>query len=74
MYGMTLEEIETNVKTKWDCLNYGGEWINKDNNYDTVLNSMTTLVGVQSTEGWVQVMWDSVDATKPDFMPIQGNG
>jgi hypothetical protein len=53
MYGMTLEEIETNVKTKWDCLNYGGEWINKDNNYDTVLNSMTTLVGVQSTEGWV---------------------
>jgi hypothetical protein len=72
-YGLSYEFLEENVKTKWDCLNYGGEWINKDNNFDTVLNSMSTLIGVQSTEGWVQVMWDSVDATKPDLVPVAGN-
>jgi hypothetical protein len=71
--GVSYEFIQENVKTKWDCLNYGGEWINKDNNYDTVLNAMNTLIGVQSTEGWVQVMWDSVDSTKPDLMPVVGN-
>jgi hypothetical protein len=53
LYGMSHKDIEANIKTKWDCLNYGGEWVNKDNNYDNLANSMTTLIGVQSTEGWV---------------------
>lgn len=25
------------IKTKWDCLNYGGEWVNPDLNFDTTM-------------------------------------
>jgi len=31
------------VKDKWDCLNYGGDWLNQDMNFDTTLMSMLTL-------------------------------
>ena len=40
------------VKTKWDCLSYGGEWIAPDLNFDTLNRSFTTLMSIASTEGW----------------------
>lgn len=40
------------ITTKWDCLNYGGEWINSDFNFDRTKSSMTTI-GIISQEGWV---------------------
>lgn len=73
LYGMEFNDIEGLIKTNFDCLNYGGEWVNKDFNFDTVLNSMNTLVGIQSTEGWVQVMWNSVDATEAGHVPVRNN-
>lgn len=54
---------------KWDCINYGGEWYNPDLNFDTTFNSFITLFTVQSTEGWIGVMWDSVDAVGIDMQP-----
>ena len=30
----------------WDCINYGGEWIEPDLNYDNVMTSMLTLVTI----------------------------
>ena len=50
------------IKTNLDCLNYGGEWINPDLNFDTTMQSVLTLATIQTTEGWIGVMWDSVDA------------
>jgi hypothetical protein len=51
----------------------GGEWINQDHNFDTINNSMLTLVAIQSTEGWIDVMWSSVDSNQTDFSPIENN-
>jgi hypothetical protein len=51
----------------------GGEWINQDQNYDTVKNSMLTLVGLQTTEGWIDIMWNSVDSNQPNMSPIYNN-
>ena len=44
------------------CLNYGGEWINPDLNFDTIMQSVLNLATTQTTEGWISVMWDSVDS------------
>ena len=55
----------------WDCINYGGEWIEPDLNYDNVMASMLTLITIQTTEGWTDVMWSSVDAVGPYKQPIE---
>lgn len=57
----------------WDCLNYGGEWVTPDLNFDTTITSLLTLLTIQTTEGWIDVMWSSVDAVKPYYEPITGN-
>ena len=52
------------IKTKWDCIDYGGEWRNQEGNFDNVMNAMTTMFGMMSTEGWLNIMWNAVDATE----------
>ena len=54
------------ITTKWDCVNYGGEWITPHMNFDNTLSGMLTLFIFQSREGWITLMWDSVDAVGVD--------
>ena len=61
------------VKTQWDCINYGGEWVTPNLNYDNVFQSMLTLATIQTTEGWTSVLWDTVDSVKPYHQPIRNN-
>jgi hypothetical protein len=60
-----LDYQRAHIKDQWDCINYGGEWITPDLNFDTTMQSMLTLATIQSTEGWIGVMWGSVDAVGP---------
>ena len=57
--------------TKWDCLNYGGEWIRPDLNFDTIFDSMATLSSISSTEGWTSVLWDITDSKDIDVVPVK---
>ena len=57
----------------WDCYSYGGEWIKPDLHFDTTLTSLLTLVTIQTTEGWIGVMWDACDAVGPYLQPIENN-
>jgi hypothetical protein len=50
------------IESKWDCLNTGGVWVNPDLNFDNVFNSMESLFVLQSTEGWVDMMFNGIDA------------
>lgn len=54
------------IDTKWDCLDYGGDWINQILNFDNVLNSMASLFVLSSTEGWGDIMFLGVDARSID--------
>ena len=47
----------------WDCYDFGGEWINYPQNFDNVGEAMITMFNMMTTEGWVGVMWQGVDAT-----------
>ena len=61
--------LEDEILTKWDCLDYGGEWINQGANFDNVVNAMMTMFGMMSTEGWMDVMWNAVDTTEIHQVP-----
>lgn len=38
-----LFDVEGLVETKWDCFNFGGAWLNADQNFDNVGEAMSTL-------------------------------
>lgn len=37
------DDTQDYVKTKFDCLNLGGSWINADWNFDNLLQAISTL-------------------------------
>lgn len=50
------------VDTMEDCLRLGGEWVNKDSNFDTPVSAMITLFQMTTTEGWVDVFRSGMDS------------
>ena len=58
------------ILDKLDCMDVGGDWVNKDQNFDDVLMACLTLFNVMTTEGWLGVMWDAVDSNSIDMMPM----
>ena len=57
------------IITKWDCMNCGGEWRFYDINFDNVPMSFIVLFNLATTEGWATVMWRGVDAVDVDMAP-----
>jgi len=55
---LTMEEknIEQLIQTKFDCFDYGGNWINHDLNYDNIINAFVSLFQIVSGEGWSILM------------------
>ena len=63
-------EIDMNkFITKQDCLDAGGVWKVQDSNFDNTINAMSTLFQMTTTEGWVNVMYDGIDAVGLDLQP-----
>lgn len=52
-------------------MNYGGDWVKPDLNFDSTGESFLSLFTIQSTEGWIPVMWNSVDARGRDLEPLR---
>lgn len=61
------------IKTKWDCLDYGGEWVNPYPNFDNIKSSFILLFEIMTAEGWVNYMYSAIDATAYNQQPIIGN-
>ena len=68
-YNCAGENISGDVKTKWECLDGGGEWVTRPDNFDDVFSAMMTLFTAVTTEGWASIMWSGVDSTKPNLVP-----
>lgn len=41
------------VLNKYECYDNGGDWLNKDFNFDNIFNGMSNLFNVASSEGWI---------------------
>jgi signal transduction histidine kinase len=52
-------------------LSFGGEWLKYELNFDNAFVSVRTLFILQSTEGWVDLLWTGIDAYKIDYNPIR---
>ena len=55
------------ITNRYECLMFGGEWVNKDFNYDNLVQAMLSLISTQSTEGWVDNMWVMISITAPEM-------
>lgn len=42
-------------------------------NFDNPAVSMQTLFILQSTEGWVDMLWTGIDSTEIDYYPVRDN-
>lgn len=49
-------EFVNMVFTKYDCFDYGGDWLRRDLNFDDISNSLSTLFQIATTEGWMELM------------------
>lgn len=62
-------ELQSLIQTKWDCLDYGGDWVNADQNFDQIFKSMALLFQLSTCEGWVELMFFGTDAVGHDYVP-----
>lgn len=49
------------------------EWNTASSNFDNLGYAMLTLFSASTTEGWVEVMFNGIDSTKPGEGPIENN-
>ena len=63
------ESVQAEVKSEWDCYDYGGEWIQYEANFDNVGMAMLTMFTMMTMEGWNQVMYLAIDATEIHQVP-----
>ena len=41
-----MKQQVQNIVTQWDCINYGGEWVKPDLNFDSTPWSVLTLITI----------------------------
>ncbi len=64
MYRCVNFDEEFHVKTKWDCLDLGGDWVNADFHWDNILYGIFNLFVIANCEGWLEFLieaWEAVD-------------
>ena len=61
--------ISEELKTKWDCVNYGGNWKQEDLNFDDIPNAMFSQLVMVTKEGWIEIMMSSADSTDVNLLP-----
>ena len=58
------------LDTKWDCLNYGGTWVNYHQNFDNIFSAMISLFGMANLVGWAVLMYRGIASRGVDQVPI----
>jgi hypothetical protein len=61
------------VENKWDCMDYGGEWVNPYPNFDNIKSSFILFFEMMTTENWTFYVYSALDATGFDRQPVHGS-
>lgn len=61
------------VDNKHDCNNVGGQWVNRESNFDNIFSASLTLFEMMTTEGWLRVMYSGIDARGIGLEPKKNN-
>ena len=74
-YPASLNDALNNglIITNYDCLNFGGIWMNQDQTFDNIIEAILTLFQISTTEGWTEVMYQGINSTGINTNPINNN-
>lgn len=56
--------------SKWDCLNFGGIWLNRFYTFDDSISALLTLFVAATTAGWADLMMNCATATDLDYSAL----
>lgn len=62
---LRIIDFENTIKTKYDCINYGGRWVNALIRFDSMADSLMSLFIIATAEGIVPFMNQATDAVAP---------
>ena len=54
-------------------MDYGGDWVNRDQNFDNIFKALVIVFQMSTTTGWVTVMNGIIDSAGIDNIPIENN-
>ncbi|KAK5598634.1 hypothetical protein CRENBAI_006774 [Crenichthys baileyi] len=63
-------ENVTTIVNKSDCLSANYEWVQKEYNFDNLIQAMISMFVMYSKDGWVNLMYDGLDAVGVDQQPV----
>ncbi|XP_047423804.1 voltage-dependent T-type calcium channel subunit alpha-1H-like [Mugil cephalus] len=64
-------EDTSNITNKSDCLAANYHWARKTYNFDSLPQALLTLFVMYSKDGWVNIMYDGLDAVGVDQEPVK---
>jgi hypothetical protein len=70
---MDDKDLLLTVKTRSDCAELGGEWVNANSHFDNVFSAMLTLFQMMTKDEWIPVMNNGIDAVGIEKQPIYKN-
>ena len=50
------EEFLEKIETKDDCYDFGGDWVNRDFNFDNTVKALEMMFILANSEGWLPLM------------------
>ena len=59
------------VRNESECRQAGGKWANHRYNFDNLGQALLSLFVMASKDGWVQIMYQGIDAVGEDREPIE---
>uniref|UniRef100_A0A4W6CCF6 Calcium voltage-gated channel subunit alpha1 H n=1 Tax=Lates calcarifer TaxID=8187 RepID=A0A4W6CCF6_LATCA len=60
-----------NITSKTDCLSANYQWVRKEYNFDNLPQALMALFVMYSKDGWVNIMYDGLDAVGVDQQPVK---
>ncbi|XP_036408911.1 voltage-dependent T-type calcium channel subunit alpha-1H isoform X3 [Megalops cyprinoides] len=62
-----------NITNKSDCLQANYRWIRRKYNFDNLGQALMALFVLSSKDGWVNIMYDGLDAVAVDQQPVRNH-
>ncbi|KAF3838173.1 hypothetical protein F7725_009941, partial [Dissostichus mawsoni] len=68
-----LGQYTKNITNKSDCLSANYLWVQKPYNFDSLPQALMSLFVMYSKDGWVNLMYDGLDAVGIDQQPVRNH-
>ena len=72
-YNCENEYEGASISTKYDCMQWGGDWVQQSMNTANLFNSVLFLFSVATMEGWISMMQPMMNLAGEDIEPIEDN-